>query len=404
MAPILHQASAAVPVSTGADRLAREGFGLLTGRRVGLVTNQTGRSRGEHIVDLMAAAGIKLTAILAPEHGFRGDVEAGKKVREGRDPKTGIPIHSLYGATQKPTPAMLAGVDMLLFDIQDIGARFYTYISTMGLAMQAAAEARIPFVVLDRPNPLGGVYVDGFVLEPAFRSFVGQYPIPIVHGLTVGELARMLKGEQWLDGLVGLSLDVIEMQGWQRAMRWPATGQPWVPTSPNIPTFASALIYPGIGMVGELTVNEGRGTPTPFELFGAPWLDGRRLAEKLNALRLTGVRFEPHAYSPRAIPGVAADPRFENQSITGVRVVVTEIDFVRPLEIGMHTMAMIVAEAKAKGIAPIYGNESMFRRIAGTRRLDKLLGSGADGHAIIAAWKRDVADFEKRRGPYLIYR
>ncbi len=226
MTATLQQASAAIPVSTGADRLARDGFRALGRRRVGLVTNQTGRSGGRHIVDQMVAAGVRLAAVLAPEHGFRGEVEAGKAVRDGRDPKTGIPIHSLYGATQKPTPAMLAGLDVLVFDIQDIGARFYTYISTMGLAMQAAAEARLPFMVLDRPNPLGGTYVDGFVLEPAHRSFVGQYPIPIVHGLTVGELARMIKGERWLDGLGQMALEVIEMQGWQRAMRWPATRAP----------------------------------------------------------------------------------------------------------------------------------------------------------------------------------
>jgi len=404
MAATVQPAASAVPVSTGADRLARDSFRTFGSRRVGLVTNQTGRTGGRHLVDAMAAAGVKLAAILAPEHGFRGDIEAGKGVRDGRDARTGIPIRSLYGATQKPTPAMLAGLDVLVFDIQDIGARFYTYISTMGLAMQAAAEARLPFVVLDRPNPLGGTYVDGFVLELAHRSFVGQYPMPIVHGLTVGELARMIKGERWLDSLGQLSLEVVELQGWQRTMRWPATGLPWVATSPNIPTFASALVYPGIGMIGELTVNEGRGTPTPFELFGASWLDGEKLAARLNAQRLAGVRFEPHSYTPRAIANIAANPRFEGKRLTGVRVVVTDVDAVRPLAIGMHAMALIVAEAKAKGIAPIYGNDSMFRRIAGTRRLQQMLEAGAEGPAIIAAWKAKVAAFETRRAPYLLYR
>jgi uncharacterized protein YbbC (DUF1343 family) len=177
-----------------------------------------------------------------------------------------------------------------------------------------------------------------------------------------------------------------------------------VATSPNIPTFASALVYPGIGMIGELTVNEGRGTPTPFELFGAPWLDGERLAARLNAQRLAGVRLEPHTYTPRAIANVAADPRFVGRRITGVRVVVTDVETVRPLAVGLHAMAMIVAEAKAKGIAPIYGNDSMFRRIAGTRRLQQMLDAGAGGPAIIAAWKTEVAAFETRRAPYLIYR
>ena len=195
---------------------------------------------------------------------FAAIAEAGAKVRDGVDAKTGVAVFSLYGASRKPTSRMLRDVDVLVFDIQDIGVRFYTYISTMGLAMQAAAAARIPFVVLDRPNPLGGEYVSGFVLEPALRSFVGQYPIPIVHGLTVGELARMIQGEKWLEGLDGLQLSVVAMQGWQRSMRWPQTQHAWVATSPNIPTFESALVYPGIGIVGETDVNEGRGTSTPF--------------------------------------------------------------------------------------------------------------------------------------------
>ena len=201
--PSLSQALASPqPVATGADMLAASGFAALAGKRVGLITNQTGRVGAEHLADLLSRAPkLKLTAIFAPEHGFRGKAEAGASVRSGADAKTGVPIHSLYGATRKPTQAMLRNVDALVFDIQDVGARFYTYISTMGLAMQAAAAARIPFFVLDRPNPLGGEYVSGFVLEPAFRSFVGQYPIPIVHGLTVGELARMIQGERWLDGL-----------------------------------------------------------------------------------------------------------------------------------------------------------------------------------------------------------
>ena len=271
--------------------------------------------RGEHLADLLSAApNLKLTAIFAPEHGFRGTAEAGASVRSGVDTKTKVPIYSLYGATKKPTPNTLRNVDVLVFDIQDIGARFYTYISTMGLAMQAAAAARIPFIVLDRPNPLGGEYISGFVLEPALRSFVGQYPIPMVHGLTVGELARMIKGERWLDGLEALDLSVIEMQGWQRSMRWPQTQQAWVATSPNIPTFEAALVYPGIGIVGETAVNEGRGTPTPFSLFGAPWLDGARMATRLNAIGLAGVRFEKTTYTPHSIPSVATRPRFEGRA------------------------------------------------------------------------------------------
>ena len=269
-------------IATGAEVLVRSGYAALAGKRVGLVTNQTGLVGGEHLADLLATApAVKLGAILAPEHGFRGEIEAGAKVGDAIDARTDVTVFSLYGATRKPTPAMLRGVDVLVFDIQDIGTRFYTYISTMGLAMQAAAAARIPFVVLDRPNPLGGDYVSGFVLEPALASFVGQYPIPIAHGMTVGELARAIKGERWLGGLDNLHLTVVEMRGWRRSMRWPDLQRPWVVTSPNIPTFEAALVYPGMGLVGEAMVNEGRGTPTPFSLLGAPWLDGARLADRL---------------------------------------------------------------------------------------------------------------------------
>ena len=392
------------PVTTGAEALAGSGFAALAGKRVGLITNQTGRVGAEHLADLLSTqAGVKLTAIFAPEHGFRGVAEAGASVRSGVDARTGAPIHSLYGASKKPTPAMLSNVDVLVFDIQDVGARFYTYISTMGLAMQAAAAARIPFVVLDRPNPLGGEYVSGFVLEPALRSFVGEYPIPIVHGMTVGELARMIKGEAWLSGLGALELQIIKMQGWQRSMRWPQTERAWVATSPNIPSFEAALVYPGMGIVGEAEVSEGRGTPTPFSLFGAPWLDAPRIVARLNALGLPGVKFETATFKPRSIPGVAAHPRFEGTGLHGVRVVVTDVARIEPLEVGMHVLCAIAAEARSKGVAPLFGNLKMLYAIAGTKRLHNMLAAGNDGAAIIAAWQPEVEQFKAKRAQYLLY-
>jgi uncharacterized protein YbbC (DUF1343 family) len=388
----------------GAEVLVGTGFARLAGKRVGLITNQTGRAGGDHLVDLLAkSSAVKLTAIFAPEHGFRGASEAGASVKSGVDATTGIPIHSLYGPTRKPTPAMLRGVDLLVFDIQDVGARFYTYISTMGLAMQAAAQQRIPFLVLDRPNPLGGDYVSGFVLEPPLRSFVGQYPIPMVHGLTVGELAGMIKGERWLDGLDALELDVVQLTGWERSMRWQRLGRAWVATSPNIPTFEAALVYPGIGVVGEAEVSEGRGTPTPFSLFGAPWLDGNAIAARLNWLSLPGARFEPTLFKPRSLPGIATRPRFEGVRLNGVRLETTDPDRIEPLEIGMHVLAMIAAEARTKRIEPLFANVKMFHAIAGTRRLLAMLNAGSDGSDIIAAWQPEVTQFKARRAPYLIY-
>jgi uncharacterized protein YbbC (DUF1343 family) len=402
--PSRSQSAATKRVASGADLLAASGFADLAGKRIALITNQTGLVGEAHLADLLSKAeGVKLTAILAPEHGFRGAVEAGKRVSDGADPAIGVPVFSLYGATKKPTPAMLRNVDVLVFDIQDIGVRCYTYISTMGLAMQAAAAARIPFVVLDRPNPLGGEYVSGFVLEPKLRSFVGQYTIPIVHGMTVGELARLIQGEKLLSGLENLDLRIIEMQGWQRSMRWPQTQRVWVATSPNIPTFEAAIVYPGIGVVGELEVNEGRGTPTPFSLVGAPWLDAARVVAKLNALKLPGVKFEPVTYTPRSIPGVAASPRFAGKSIDGVRVAATDIARIQPLEIGMHVLSALVAEARAKKVDRLFPNLAMFNAIAGTKRLHNMLTAGSDGAAIIAAWQADVAKFKTQRAGYLLY-
>jgi uncharacterized protein YbbC (DUF1343 family) len=391
-------------VTTGAEVLAADSFAALSGKRIGLITNQTGLVHGEHIADVLSKSpNLKLTAIFAPEHGFRGAVEAGAKFGNAVDAKTGVPVISLYGASRKPTPAMLRTVDVLVFDIQDIGVRFYTYISTMGLAMQAAAAAGIPFVVLDRPNPLGGEYVSGFVLENRLRSFVGQYPLPIVHGLTVGELAQMIKGEKWLDGLDRLDLTVIKMRGWKRAMRWPETGRPWVQTSPNIPTFESALVYPGIGIVGETEVNEGRGTPSPFSLVGAPWIDAPAMATRLNAIGLRGVRFEAATYTPRPIASVASRPRFEGTAIQGVRVVVTDEKAIEPLEIGIHVLSDVLSEGRARRVPRLLANLKMFHAIAGTKRLHQMLESSRSGAAIIAAWHSEVEQFKAQRTRYLLY-
>jgi uncharacterized protein YbbC (DUF1343 family) len=391
-------------VITGAAALAADGFSPLRGKRVGLLTNRTGRVGEAHLVDLMAGApGLRLSAILAPEHGLRGAVEAGRPVANARDPKTGLPIFSLYGATRAPTPGMLADIDVLVFDIQDIGARFYTYISTMGLAMQAAARAGIPFIVLDRPNPIGGLDVAGFTMEPGLRSFIGQYPMPVVHGLTVGELARMIQGERWLDGLDRLDLEIVPVTGWLRSQRFPATGLPWTPTSPNIPTFDAALVYPGIGMVGETLVNEGRGTPTPFSLVGAPWLDAPRLAAELSRGRLPGAMFQTALYTPRPIADVAANPRFAGAQVAAVRIVPKDSATYRPLDVGMHVLAGLRDQARERNLPLFHENLRTFHAVAGTTRLHRLLIEGARGSDIVAEWRGDVARFRERRRPYLLY-
>ncbi len=398
------QTFAATPrVTTGADAAAAANFANIAGRRIGLVTNQTGRIGEELLVDRLARARPgALAAIFAPEHGFRGAAEAGASVRDGRDSKTGVPVYSLYGATKKPTAAMLRGIDMLVFDIQDVGVRSYTYISTMGLAMQGAAEARIPFVVLDRPNPIGGVDVAGFVLEPALKSFVGQYPIPIVHAMTVAELASMIKGERWLPGLERLDLQALRMSGWTRAMRWPDTGLGWIATSPNIPSFACALTYPGIGLVGDTLVNEGRGTQAPFTQFGTPWLDAGRAASTLNAARLPGVRFEATRYKPISTANVAANPRFLGQDIGAVRIAVTDIAVYKPVEVGIHVLAELQAQARGRG-QPLFGSLGMFHAVSGTKRLHDMIARGASGPEIVASWQAEIGRFKAARQKYLIY-
>jgi uncharacterized protein YbbC (DUF1343 family) len=285
-------------VSTGADVLVAEHLDLLKGKRVGLITNHTGRvSSGEFLVDVLLGKKINVVALFGPEHGIRGEAAAGDAVDDGVDDQTGIAVYSLYGATRKPTPTMLEGVDILMYDIQDVGVRFYTYISTMGLAMEAAAEHGIPFVVVDRPNPIGGLKLDGPVLIDSLRSFVGMYPIPVAYGLTCGELAVMIKSEGWLD-LAKLDLTVIWMEGWKRTMLWDDTGCPWVRPSPNIPTPATALVYPATCFIEATNVSEGRGTERPFHFIGAPFIDGGTLSGKLNALRLPGVRFSPTEFTP----------------------------------------------------------------------------------------------------------
>ncbi|MBL8564573.1 MAG: DUF1343 domain-containing protein [Hyphomicrobiaceae bacterium] len=390
-------------VVTGAAALAAAAFAPLAGHRIGLITNQTGRVGDDHLADLLRATpGVRLTAIFAPEHGFRGTAEAGASVAHGVDRKTGVPVRSLYGATRKPTPTMLRDIDLLVFDIQDVGVRFYTYISTMGLAMQAAAARRIPFIVLDRANPLGGEDVSGFMLDTALKSFVGQYPMPIVHGMTVGEIARMIKGEQWLDGLEGLDLSIVEMKGWRRGMRWPETRLDWIPTSPNVPTFETALAYPGIGLVGETLVNEGRGTPHPFLRFGAPWLDARNAADALNAASLAGARFAPLRYKPRSIPHVAADPRFVGEEIPGVHIEIANASAYRPLEVGMHVLAYLRKASRAAG-APLFGKLTMFHATSGTKRLHAMIERGVSGSALVASWADEAERFRRRRERYLIY-
>jgi uncharacterized protein YbbC (DUF1343 family) len=384
---------------TGAAVAAADSFALLRDRRVGLIGNHTTKVGDQHLADLLhEAPDVTLTALFGPEHGLRGTADAGASVADGRDADTGAPIHSLYGATRRPTPAMLADVDVLVFDMQDVGARFYTYISTMGLAMQSAAEAGVPFVVLDRPNPLGGLYVSGFVLEDAQQSFVGQYPIPIAHGLTTGELARMIQGEAWLDGLEGLDLTVVPMDGWQRSQRWGELEAPWTPPSPNIPDAETAHLYPGTCFVEATAASEGRGTDEPFRLIGHPDLDGAALAADLSDRSLPGVGVTAASFTPTSRPG-ASEPKHENVPVEGIELRVTDADSLDAVALGVHLLEALLSH----GGAAMLERPAWLDRLAGTPRLREALERGTPAASIIADWGDEVARFREARSSYLLY-
>ena len=288
-------------VLTGIDVLTQQHFKCLQGKRVGLITNPTGVNANlVSTVDVLkAATGVNLVALYGPEHGVRGDIHAGDKVETARDAKTGLPVFSLYGKTRKPTPEMLKDVDVLVYDIQDIGCRSFTFISTMGLAMEAAAENDREFVVLDRPNPLGGLKIEGNITDDDCMSFVSQFKIPYIYGLTCGELARMLNDEGMLKGGVRCKLTVVKMKNWKRSMGYADTGLQWIASSPHIPQAVTAYYYPTSGILGELGyVSIGVGYTIPFQMFAAPWIDAVQLADAMNAHQMPGVTFRPIYLKP----------------------------------------------------------------------------------------------------------
>ncbi|MDD5628829.1 MAG: DUF1343 domain-containing protein, partial [Elusimicrobia bacterium] len=315
----------------GVDALERSDFAVLQGRRVGIITNQTGVDRqGRSTVDvLFAARNLSLAAIFSPEHGFRGDQQGGATVGNSTDPVTGLPIYSLYGKTHRPTSEMLRGIDVLVFDIQDVGARFYTYLTTMALCMEEASKRGIDFVVLDRPNPLGGEVLEGPVLDGPF-DFTGYFPVPVRHGLTPGEMARLHADVKGLK----LKLTVVPLQGWTRDMHYDQTGYPWVRPSPNIRDLDAALLYAGLGLFEASNMSVGRGTDSPFLWFGAPWLDSARMARTLQAAALPGLRFWPETRTP-------SEDLYAGKACPGVRVEVLERGRVRALDVFVHAVAAL---------------------------------------------------------------
>jgi uncharacterized protein YbbC (DUF1343 family) len=379
-------------IRPGIEVLLDDSLHLVQGLRIGLVTNHTGIDRaGRTDIDLLAKhEGIDLVALYSPEHGIRGEERAGAAIESGVDEQTGLPIHSLYGETRKPTAAMLEGVDMLLFDMQDIGARYYTYVSTMALTMEAAGEHGIPFVVLDRPNPIRGDVVQGTVLDPAYSTFVGMYPVPMRHGMTPGELARMYVGAFGIQA----DLTVVPVDGWTRDVIFDDTGLPWVPPSPNIPTVASALAYPGTCLFEGTPLSVGRGTDRAFQWIGAPWLDGNALAAALNLYEIEGVHFEGVRFTPTN----AGDGKFEGEEVGGVMLVPESTDY----DASAAAVAMLVETYRVSGDRWSWF-VAHFDRLAGTDALRLGIESGAGFETLTAGWAPDLASFERLRAPYLIY-
>lgn len=365
----------------------------LEGMRVGLVMNPTAVVNDVHMLDTLMAREVNVSSLFAPEHGFRGEAGAGEKIEDGVDQQTGLPVYSLYGETRKPTPEMLENVDILLFDMQDVGARFYTYHATMGLVIEAAAEAGIPIWILDRPNPLGGEYVSGWIREDDFKSFVGPYPTPVAHGMTLGELGKMMVGENWLNTDADPELRVIEMEGWDRSMLWPDTGLPWIAPSPNLPTFEHAYAYLGTCLIEGTTLSEGRGTDDPFLLIGSPntELDEENF-ERLNE-RITGGRVSPVIFTPESIPGVASDPKHEGEESHGIRIYVDNYSAYDPFLNGLEIIAELMQNS------PGASTNSFLYRLAGTEEIDDIIS----GEISPAEIDFGLDGFKNARDPYLIY-
>ncbi len=388
-------------MQTGADGLIASGLDLLQGKRIGLITNPTAVVGNRSLIDFLTEQTDLAPAVLfGPEHGVRMHAAAGEKITDGRDFVTGIPIYSLFGKTKKPTPAMLAGIEVLVFDIQDVGARFYTYISTLGYAMQAAAEAEIHMVVLDRPNPLGGEHVEGPILQPDQQSFIGLYPIPIVHGLTVGEIARAIQRERWLPGLDSLKLEVIPMHGWSRNQTWNDLQREWIPPSPNLSDFATAQVYPGTCLFEGTVASEGRGTEIPFRFIGAPWANPQRLLHSLEMSTLQGVAFSPCQLTPHSIQGKAQNPKFENIPINGIEITITNTDIFSPVACGLHLLQAVLEQAPDPST---FFHKAGFARLAGNPRLSDALLQGIPIPDIIQSWAPGLENFREQRQPWLLY-
>ncbi len=398
---IVAVAMAVAQTKPGIETLRDDGFKLLQGKRVGLITNPTGVDRNlRSTIDILHdAPGVELVALYGPEHGVRGDVHAGDKVDSSVDPATGVKVYSLYGATQKPTPEMLKGVDVLVYDIQDIGCRSFTYISTMGKAMEACIENDLEFVVLDRPNPLGGNKVEGCIVEDGFTSFVSQYPIPYVYGLTPGELAMLLNEEGMIVPGKKARLTVVPMSGWSRDMKYGDTGMPWVLPSPHIPQIESSYYYPATGIIGEFSVlSIGVGYTLPFQLACAEWIDAEAFCRELTALGLPGMEFRPIHIKPFYAVG-------QGNNLNGVQLYITDLEKANLSLFNFYVMQVLAKLYPDHKVFDLADPKrfSMFDRVCGTNKIRTTLSKNYQVSDIIEYWNKDVDSFKALSAKYYLY-
>jgi uncharacterized protein YbbC (DUF1343 family) len=378
----------------GAQVLLDNHLDELESKRVGLVMNPTARVDGSHMLDTLLAQDVNVTALFAPEHGFRGDIGAGETIEDGTDQSTGLPVFSLYGQTRTPTPNMLDKVDILLFDIQDVGARFYTYNATMGNIIEAASANNIPVWILDRPNPAGDL-ISGWMMQDEHQSFVGKYPIPMAHGMTLGELAKMMVGEEWIDNADQASVRVIPIKGWNRSMKWSDTGLTWVSPSPNLPSFYHAYVYLGTVLFEGTTMSEGRGTNDPFLRIGSP--ETKLTTSHIAKLRrqFSGVNIERRSFTPKSIPGKAPNPKFEGQQCHGIAIQITDPDAFNPVKLGAELLTTLLdatPEASLNNFMP---------KLTGIDNAS--LQEQLNSDSYLNNWEKTVQNFKTQRKQYLIY-
>ncbi len=384
----------------GDELLLKENIELLKDKRVGVVTNHSAvLPNNVHLVDTLLTLGINITALFSPEHGIRGEISDGSKISSSTDDKTGIPIFSLYGNVKKPTKEMLKNIDIILFDIQDIGVRFYTYISTLYYLLQSAAENNLSVIVLDRPNPSTGMRVSGTVLDTAFKSFIGIAPIPVLHGMTIGELAELFVEENFINTSSKPELTVIKMNGWKRNYFWDDIDREWIPTSPNIPSFETALIYPGTAFIEGTNISEGRGTGDPFLTIGAPFISSEELINILKSLQIAGVDFSPSSFTPVNIKGKVVHPKYGGIKCYGLKFNLTDKKKFNAVEFGVYLIYSLLKlypdNFKFK--------DNYFDKLAGNDKLRKDLLAGKNPSAIISSWEIELEKFKSIRKKYLLY-